>query len=90
MKTFHYIVRGRVQGVAFRHYTVIEAEKLGIRGSVKNLDNGDVEVYAQGEDAAIERFETFLGRGPYMAHVNEVVREELAGDRVYSYFDVVF
>jgi len=90
MKTLHYIVKGRVQGVAFRHYTVIEAEKFDIRGTVKNLVNGDVEVYAQGEDAAMERFEAFLRRGPYMAHVDEMIREEVDDVRTFSYFDVEF
>ena len=90
MKTFHYIVKGRVQGVAFRHYTVIEAERFGICGTVKNLDNGDVEVYAQGEDAAIGRFEAFLRRGPYMSSVDEMIREEVDDARTFSYFDVEF
>jgi acylphosphatase len=90
MKTLHYIVKGSVQGVAFRHYTVIEAEKFGIRGTVKNLDNGDVEVYAQAEGAGIERFEAFLRRGPYMARVNEVIREEVDDVRTFPFFDVEF
>lgn len=90
MKTLHYTIRGRVQGVAFRHYTVIEAERFNIRGTVKNLDNGDVEVYAQGEAAAVERFEAFLRRGPYMARVDEVIREEVDDVRAFPYFDVEF
>jgi len=71
-------------------YTVIEAERFGIRGTVKNLDNGDVEVYAQGEEAAVERFEAFLRRGPYMARVDEVIREEVGDARAFPYFDVEF
>ena len=63
MKTYHYTISGRVQGVCFRHYTVREAEDLAISGTVRNLANGDVEVFAQGDEANIGRFEQFLHIG---------------------------
>jgi acylphosphatase len=76
MKTHHYIVQGRVQGVNFRYYTQRTANQLGVTGTVKNLYNGDVEVYAQGEGEAIKKFEAFLNRGPHPARVKKVIREE--------------
>ena len=50
------IVRGLVQGVAFRHYTSLAAERHRVTGWVKNLPDGRVEVVAQGDetDAFIE------------------------------------
>lgn len=88
VKTCHYTVKGRVQGVAFRFYTVREAEKFGISGTVRNLENGDVEVYAQGNDAAIAQFESFLHIGPRFARVDQVKKEVLAQIEVFKGFDI--
>ena len=88
MKTYHYVISGRVQGVAFRHYAVREAERWGISGTVKNQDNGDVEVFAQGNEAEIARFEQFLHTGPRSARVDRVEREILDIAEVYRGFDI--
>jgi acylphosphatase len=88
MKTFHYTISGRVQGIAFRHYTVREAEKWGISGTVRNLDNGDVEVYAQSDEAAIAHFELFLHTGPRLAQVDKVEKEVLDQVEVFRGFDI--
>jgi acylphosphatase len=84
MKTYHYIVKGRVQGVSFRYYTQRAAYRLGVTGTVKNLYNGDVEVYAQGEPLSINEFEAFLNRGPAPARVLQVFKEE------YPDFEITF
>ena len=44
-----WIVRGRGQGVGFRYFVQKQATDLGLRGWVRNLDSGEVEVYASGE-----------------------------------------
>jgi acylphosphatase len=90
MKTYHYTISGWVQGVCFRHYTVREAEKLGVAGTVRNLANGDVEVFAQGDEAAIGRFEQFLHAGPRSARVERVDREVFDGPEVYQGFDIAW
>jgi len=88
VKTFHYTIKGRVQGVAFRFYTVREAEKYGISGTVRNLWNGDVEVYAQGNEDSIARFEQFLHVGPRSARVDKVGKEILDQAEVFRGFDI--
>ena len=88
MKTYHYMISGWVQGVSFRYYTVREAEKLGIAGTVCNLANGDVEVFAQGDEAAIGRFEQFLHAGPRSARVERVYREVFDSPDIYRGFDI--
>jgi acylphosphatase len=88
MKTYHYLVSGRVQGVAFRHYTVREAEKWGIAGTVRNLWNGNVEVYAQGNEASIAQFESFLHTGPRSANVEKVEKEILENIEIFRGFDI--
>lgn len=72
MEEFHAIVRGRVQMVMFRDFTSRTARRLGLSGFVRNLPDGSVEVVAQGEQAAVERLVTKLGRGPLLARVTGV------------------
>jgi acylphosphatase len=71
-------VRGRVQGVAFRAATRREAQQLGIDGHAINLADGSVEVLAEGSPAAVEALFDWLQRGPVLARVDGVEREELA------------
>lgn len=69
-----FLVRGKVQGVWFRASTRNEAVTLGLRGHARNLQNGDVEVLAVGEAAAIERLAAWLQHGPPTARVDVVQR----------------
>jgi len=48
-------VRGRVQGVGFRWWTRARALELGLVGFARNMDDGRVEVCAQGSREAIDR-----------------------------------
>ena len=45
----HYLVKGRVQGVGFRWFVQREAAEIGLRGWVRNTDDGHVEIVAAGE-----------------------------------------
>ncbi len=82
----HYLIRGRVQGVGYRYFALDAAERHGIRGYVRNLPSGDVEVHAEGDEAALELFKSQLERGPRMARVHEVVESELPASGSYSSF----
>jgi acylphosphatase len=70
-------VRGRVQGVYFRHSTRIEAQRLGVRGSARNLPDGSVEVLAQGGTQALQALREWLKLGPPQARVDSVEEIEL-------------
>ena len=66
------IVHGRVQGVGFRYFVLRDARALGLVGTVRNLADGTVEVYAEGERAALATLERDLRRGPPAADVSRV------------------
>lgn len=66
---------GRVQGVFFRHSTRIEAERLGICGTARNLPDGSVEVFAWGGAPQLVELQRWLQRGPVHARVERI--EEL-------------
>ena len=67
-----FVVLGRVQGVYFRHSTRLEALRLKLRGTARNLPDGSVEVLAQGPAAAMEELRAWLHDGPAQARVDEV------------------
>ena len=82
-----YTIIGRVQGVGFRHFTYRTALGMGIVGYVKNLSNGNVEVYVQNQDEALlNRFEERLTKGPSFARVQAVQSVEEKKDRHYCDF----
>ena len=72
----HIVVSGVVQGVGFRSYTQMKAERLGITGTVRNLANGDVEIVAEGGDETLHRFLDAVRRGPPGSRVDDVAVEE--------------
>jgi len=77
MKRVRVIISGRVQGVFFRAYTKEEAERLGIKGWVRNLPDGRVEALFEGEDKAVEEMIRWCHRGSPSAVVTKVeVHEE--------------
>lgn len=90
MKTYHYVVKGIVQGVFFRYHTKETAQKLNITGTVQNLYNGEVEVYCQGQAADIGEFENFLRQGSPAATVNELIKEESESPQEYRSFDILY
>lgn len=81
------IVKGRVQGVGFRYFTAHEANKIGVEGYAKNLNNGDVEVLATGNKEKVQSLIQWLNRGPHTSTVNalKVVEVEY---RNYKGFDM--
>lgn len=70
-----FLVQGRVQGVSFRFFAEDVARREGIGGFVRNLDDGRVEVVAEGDEEAIVRFERALHLGPVLSHVERVETE---------------
>ncbi len=72
-----YIIKGRVQGVGFRYFVFRKAVSLGIKGYVKNLSNGDVEVIAEGSKNNMDEFEKFLWRGPSLSKVIDIKTDNI-------------
>ncbi len=85
MGAHRYRVKGRVQGVGFRYFTYREARSLGIKGWVKNLSSGDVEIHAEGNDESVSAFQSRIESGPLMATVNEVEVEPVAAENVEDF-----
>jgi len=68
----HFLVSGRVQGVGFRNFVHRQASELGIKGAVRNLKDGRVEILAEGPNDAMAIFEEAVRRGPRLANVTSL------------------
>ena len=68
----HIRVVGRVQGVGFRYFAMRHANDYGLKGYVKNLADGSVEVRIEGEKEVIEHYKTILEEGPGYSLVDSV------------------
>ena len=67
-----FLVSGLVQQVGFRYWTAGRAEDLGVRGYVRNLPDGRVEVIAEGTASAVAALGRLLRQGPPHARVKGV------------------
>lgn len=74
-------VTGTVQGVNYRQSTRRRAESLGLRGWVKNTDDGAVELCAQGPAQAVQQLMDWCQQGPAHAVVDAVEVLEPSADQ---------
>ena len=72
MKRVHIFANGRVQGVYYRANTEKKALSLGLKGWVRNLNRGQVEIIAEGDDQKIEELVAWCHHGPADAHVTNL------------------
>ena len=71
----HLLVAGRVQGVGFRYSTWDEAQSLGLKGWVRNLPSGEVEIVAEGREDQLRLLAAWAHEGPRAARVTTVHEE---------------
>ncbi|MGH9446704.1 MAG: acylphosphatase [Terriglobia bacterium] len=81
-----FLISGWVQGVGYRFFTEREANHLRVRGYVRNLSDGKVEVYAMGEERTLQDFKRRLSEGPSGARVSGIKEKEAEIDAEYSRF----
>ena len=79
------LVRGRVQGVFYRSWTVETARALGLFGWVRNLRSGDVEILAIGNALAIDKLAEACADGPAAAQVEHVGIEDAQAEQLGSF-----
>jgi acylphosphatase len=67
-----FVIHGHVQGVGFRWFTQEAAAREGVSGWVRNLADGSVEAWVEGESEAVTRVERAIRSGPRGARVEKV------------------
>lgn len=75
-KAARFLVQGTVQGIFFRQFVKEHAEELKLKGFVRNLESGEVEVIVEGEADSIGRLAGLLKKGPAHAQIRNVKAEE--------------
>lgn len=86
----HAIFKGKVQGVGFR-WTVLDwAEHFKLKGSAKNLNDGTVEVYAQGSQEGLEAFLKAVKNNPGSAKIDHVSCYYQEISNPYKEFKIIF
>ncbi len=88
-KAIHIWVSGKVQGVYFRASTSKKAQKLNLSGWVRNLEDNRVEIFAQGQEEALDQFLLWCKKGPVLAKVNDVKQVEAEIDQEIGAFEVL-
>jgi len=68
----HAYIEGRVQGVGFRYFVMSLSEKLDLTGWVRNNDDEEVEVVAEGNQQNLDSLLEYLKQGPRSAFVRNV------------------
>ena len=81
-------IKGRVQGVGFRHYTQQAALQHNVTGWVRNLPDGNVTGCFEGEDKDVRALIDWCHRGPDWAHVEEVLGEDEPYQGEFTRFNV--
>ncbi len=89
MKRVHIFAEGRVQGVFFRHYTVQTASAYNIKGWVRNLRDGRVEIVCEGPEGDIEKMIEWCRQGPPGSNVRKIdtAWEEYRGE--FESFEII-
>lgn len=89
MKSLHLFFSGNVQGVGFRFVTRSLAYRYNVKGWVRNLSDGRVEVVAEADQDALERFLEDLNNH-FKYNITGVVKEELGSIGGYEDFQILF
>jgi len=84
------ILKGKVQGVFLRDFVKQNANRMGLVGYVKNLNNGNVLIRVKGHQAKIEELSKLCERGPMMAKIDDlsIVWEIIDPEQEFEGFDI--
>lgn len=83
------IVKGTVQGVFFRQFVKEHADKLNLKGFVRNIETGEVELVAEGEKEQIERLVLILKKGTEHSHIRDVEVRDMKWSGEYKEFKIL-
>nr|WP_174505638.1 acylphosphatase [Acinetobacter sp. Marseille-Q1620] len=89
MKAIQLTISGRVQNVGYRRWFENQANKLGVKGYVKNLDTGDVEALVIGEETTLNILIEHGYIGPLRAEVQNIQQKEIVQFIEYTDFKML-
>ena len=75
-KAIRMIISGAVQGVLFRRFVKDNADKKDIRGFVRNLEDGRLEIFLEGEPEKVDNMAAICRRGPTHSTIRKIEERE--------------
>ncbi|MES5398016.1 acylphosphatase [Bacillus amyloliquefaciens] len=90
MLQYRMVADGRVQGVGFRYFVQMEADRHKIAGWVKNRDDGRVEILAEGPEESLKKFAEAVRKGSPFSNVTGVTVEESRHLKGYRSFSISY
>lgn len=88
MPTIHLIIKGKVQGVFYRATAKKVADEIGVKGWIKNVREGSVDIVATGTKQQLKGFIEWCRRGPSGAIVTDVIVMEKE-EEMFKKFTIV-
>jgi len=88
MRSIHCVVSGKVQGVYFRTWVFDQAQSLGVKGWIRNLQEGKVEILGQGDEAVLNELKKRLMDGSSLSRVEHMEFDWTDYDKEYSAFEI--
>ena len=88
MPTWDILIKGRVQGVGFRHFVYEVAKQYAVRGFVKNLVDGSVKIVASADEIVFAEFCARIRQGNSIAIVRDMDISLLIGAKEYDDFSI--
>ena len=89
MESIRFIVHGKVQGVFYRKFVAQKLRQMGIRGYVRNLPDGTVEVLVRATEEELEAIRRALEEGSPLSEVERIEMEYLDDDDLlYDGFEI--
>ncbi len=83
------IIFGRVQGVGYRYFACRVAQEKNLCGYVRNLPEGEVEVWVQGDEKAVNEITATLQEGPPWSHVTHIEARDSAPSPEWNRFSIL-
>ena len=90
LSAVHLTAHGRVQGIGFRFFVRDLASSTGVKGWVRNLPDGSVEIHAEGEKDVLFDFIKEVKKGPYLGYVSELTTDWITPENIYTGFNITF
>ena len=89
LKRVHLIISGHVQKIFFRSFIKENADKLGIKGYVKNLPSGEVEAVCEGQKESIDAMVRVCKKGHKLAVVENIEIKEEKPTKEFTSFTIM-
>ncbi|MGI4856228.1 MAG: acylphosphatase [Janthinobacterium lividum] len=87
LETYSVRIQGRVHSVGYRASAVRQAHMIGVRGWVRNVDDGSVEAIVQGSPDQVDLMLEWMRRGPPAARVVSLESQREPDDRRFGHFE---